>query len=89
MVVPGHEPRAQSVHLSQERVRLVLAVPDAIVAQALDVLSDVFSNRLLGRVALIDVVAQKDYEVDVVLGHVPVGVVVSVLVVLTRGEGEP
>jgi hypothetical protein len=89
MIVPGHDPRAAGVHAPQVLVVPVLAVAEAVVRQArAGLVSDVPADPAFVRCALVNIVAQVEDKVQVVLGHVLIGSEESLFVVLTRGECE-
>jgi len=89
VVVPGDRERMAGVRGAQVGIGLVLRGADAVVGQARGL-----AGRLVGptdralRGPLVDVVAEVHHEVEVLVGHVPVGGVVARRVVLTGGEGE-
>ena len=89
VVVPGDDPGAEGVHGPQVRVGLVLRVADAVVLERSDLRPDMLADLAVAARALVDVVAEVDDQVEVVLGHVLVGGIQARLEVLARGEGEP
>ena len=72
----------------RHRVGLVLGVAVAIVVERVELGADVLADVAVAAGAFIDVVAEVDDEVEVVLGHVVVGGEQAAFVVLAGGEGE-
>ncbi len=90
VVVPGAEPGCAGVHGLQVRVALVQGVALAVVVQGLAGAAGVLALGLavLARAVLIDVVAQEEHQVQLLLGHVAPGGVEAVVIALAGGDGE-
>ena len=91
VVIPGDEPRATPMHFLEVPVGTVEGVAAAVVFEGDDaglggpgVAADLF---VLGG-AFVNVVAEVEDEIRVILGHALIGRVVAVFVMLARGEGE-
>ena len=63
-----------------------VAVP--VIAETYGLRTGVCADRVPSPRALIDVIAEVYDEVERIAGHVPIGRVIAVLVVLARGEGK-
>ena len=88
VIVPGDEPGKGGVGGLEVRVGFVLGVAVAIVVERGELGADVLANAALAGRAFIDVVAEVDDQVEVLLGHVLVGGEEAGFVVLAGGEGE-
>jgi hypothetical protein len=93
VVVPGDDPRVRGVGALQVRVRLVLRVAVAVVLERGDLPRRVRAGiaargRVDVRRVLVDVVAEVQDDVQILLGQVVVGREVAVLVLRARDERE-
>ena len=88
MIVPGHRPGGRGVGGLQVGVRAIGLVTRAIVRQGPDFRPLVAPHQILSPGTFVDVVAQMDDEVELLVGHVPIGGVKAMLVLLAGGEGE-
>jgi hypothetical protein len=87
VIVPRDDPRVRGVGRLQIRVGLVERIAQAIVVERHRLGPAVLAHAREARRVLVDVVAEKDDQVEVVAEHPPVGAEVAELPVLARGEG--
>ena len=76
------------MRLLQVLVEPVLSVAPAVLVQALDFLAEVLPDPFVDPGVLVDVIAQVNDEVEVLLLHVGVAVEITCFVMLAGGEGE-
>src|SRR5690606_37602371 len=91
VVVPHHDPGRHGVRVLQVRVGLVLGVPLPVVGQRPRFRAGVVAGVAAGGhvvpgLVLVVVVAEVQHQVRVLLGEVPVGGEVAVLVLGAGGE---
>src|SRR5690606_14084415 len=85
----GHHPGEEPVGLLEIRVGPVLAVPDPVVGQRGDLMRRLVAAADIAlRRALVDVVAEVDDQVEVLVGHMPVRGEIARRVILTGCERE-
>jgi hypothetical protein len=96
VVVPGRHPGESGVGGLEQRVTLVEGVADPVVVDRLDLRRGVLPARhgegavVAGSVlVLVDVVAEEEDNVQVLLRHVAIGGVMAGQPVLARREGKP
>src|ERR1043165_3185789 len=88
MVIPRDDPRREGVHVLQSGVGTVQRVTVAIFFEFEKLAAVVPADLVFARAAFVDVIAQVQDEIEVVLGHGFVGVVVTGFVVLAGGDRE-
>jgi hypothetical protein len=88
VIVPRGDEREARVRGLQIRVAAILGVAAAVVVERHRLVADVAARSAVGRPILVDVVAEVNDEVDVLLGEVFVGCVEARLEVLARYERE-
>src|SRR4029450_4140962 len=88
VVVPGAEPRMARVRRLQIGVALVQRVTDAVFVERLRLARAVRADVVRAPRRFVDVVADVDDQIEVVLEHVAVRDEVALLELLAGGEGE-
>src|SRR5262245_15056368 len=89
VIVPGDDERERGVSGLQIRIRLVLSVAVAIVLERDGLRPSVQSHAAWCAGGLVNVVAEMEYNLEILGRHVSIRRVVSHFELLTRGEGEP
>ena len=89
VVVPGAHPGVGSMATAQIGIRLVKCVALAIRLQGFGHTTSVRTQAVRGVGALVYVVTHEEHQVEVLAGHVNMGSVAPLLVVLTRGQRQP
>ena len=88
VVVPREQPGAGSVRGLQIRVGLVQGVARAVVVQRLHPAAIGVSHRIGGAGVFVDVIAQKQHQIELLPRHVAVRAVKPVLPALAGGVGQ-
>jgi hypothetical protein len=88
MIVPGDEPRAGRMGRLEERVGLVEGVADPEAGERVGRPAVVAADLHLACRVFVDVVAEMEDEIEVCVGHRPVGGVEPLLPVLARSDGK-
>jgi len=88
VVVPGHDPRAGSVHGLQINVAFVQRTARAVVVQGQGSGRGHTAHSLAAATVLVDVVAQEHDGIEVFSAHVPVSAVKAVLPMLAGRIGQ-
>ena len=89
VVVPGHQPRHGGVQALQIRIGLVLRVTVAVVGQRARLTANVAANAAGPPRPLVDVIAHKHHQVQILGLQVTVSRVIAELEVLAGAEPEP
>ena len=88
VVVPGEGPGHRCVDVLQVAVGFVLGVTHAIAIQRVGLRTDMAAYQVVAPVALVDVVADEEHQVEIFIEQMPVRREVRLFVMLAGGHGE-
>ncbi len=88
VIVPRHEPRRRRVHALQVGVLFIQRVAITVLVQRARFAGVVLAHMVAAPRGLVDVIAEKNHEIEVLARHVAIGAEIALFVLLAGRERE-